>query len=240
MFINSVNGLSQENPEQVELSKKELVTSDFTSPYSTDALYILSTGMLVSTILGNDDRNLDQQAKAQAEFDPPLKDFGYLGETLGWGYLNLLYVAGFAMHGYFKQNNLSKERAEIMFSSSTFTLLTTSILKVTVKRARPSFPSKEDSFPSGHASMSFNFASVVAAEHGTYWGIPAYALASFISYSRVNDGWHWVSDVLVGATIGASYGWGVHLNRRNYNQFIFSFIPSVSSKGLIANLSGTF
>lgn len=212
--------------EEKQEASKSLLWEDFRSPYTTDAIYFLSTGMLLSTIIGNDDRNLDTQLKNQAEFDPPLKDYGYIGETLGWGYLNGLYIIGLGLHAYATDRKKSYERAEIMLSSSTMTLLATSLLKVSVKRGRPAFPEKEDSFPSGHASMSFNFASVVTAEHGPWWGVPAYALATAISYSRVNDGWHWLTDIMAGATIGLSYGWGVYFNRRKkVRNFWFSVIP---------------
>lgn len=218
-----------------------LLWEDFKSPVTTNSIYILTTGLFAATLIGNDDRNLDDQAKTQADFNPPLKNYGYIGETVGWGFLNGLYVLGFGMHGYYADSKRSWERAEMMLSSSTMTLLTTSILKFTVKRSRPSFPSKKDSFPSGHASMSFNFASLVTAEHGPYWGIPAYALASFISYSRVNDGWHWVTDIMAGATIGMSYGWGVYLNRRKVNKrFWLSFYPLGDLKSGGMNLAFKF
>lgn len=218
---------------------KEILWEDFKSPYTTDAIYLLASGLTISTILGSDDRNLDNQLKKDAQFDPPFKDYGYVGETLGWGYLNGLYMLGFGLHSYFTKDNSSLERAEIMLSSSAMTLLMTSILKVSVKRTRPSFPDKDDSFPSGHASMSFNFASVVAAEHGPWWGIPAYGLAAAISYSRVNDGWHWLSDIMAGATIGLSYGWGVYLNRRKEKRnFWFSIVPGNAPGSF--GLSGTY
>jgi membrane-associated phospholipid phosphatase len=60
------------------------------------------------------------------------------------------------------------------------------------------------SFPSGHAATSFAFASVVAHRypHNRWikWG--AYALATGVSLSRYPAKKHFLSDILVGGTLG--------------------------------------
>ena len=38
--------------------------------------------------------------------------------------------------------------------------------------------------------------------YGLEYGIPAYALASFVAYSRVESGEHYAHDVIAGAAIG--------------------------------------
>ncbi len=57
-------------------------------------------------------------------------------------------------------------------------------------------------FPSGHTSTTFQSASFIQRRYGWKYGIPAYALAAFTGYSRINaqkhDGW----DVLAGAVVG--------------------------------------
>lgn len=74
-------------------------------------------------------------------------------------------------------------------------------LKVTVNKPRPD-RSDNRSFPSGHTSISFQGASFIQKRYGWKLGIPAYALAGFAGYSRIqankHDGW----DVLAGAIIG--------------------------------------
>jgi membrane-associated phospholipid phosphatase len=63
------------------------------------------------------------------------------------------------------------------------------------------------SFPSGHATVAFAFASVISARSDG-WVIPtvSYTLASLVAYSRVNDSQHFVSDVVAGGLIGVTVG----------------------------------
>ena len=62
--------------------------------------------------------------------------------------------------------------------------------------------SNNDSFPSGHTSTTFQSASFIHKRYGFKYSIPAYALAGFTAFSRINadkhDGW----DILAGAVIG--------------------------------------
>lgn len=56
------------------------------------------------------------------------------------------------------------------------------------------------SFPSGHATLAFALAAVLASEHGrrAYF----YAVASLVAVSRVYLGVHYPSDVVAGAALG--------------------------------------
>ena len=219
----------------------DLILSDFTSPVTTQARYGLLIGAVATGFLLLEGHDLDGRAKTKSSNEPPLREYGYVGEVVGWGFLNGLYTIGFATDGYVNSKKKSLERAEMMMSSSFFTLLSTTALKVAIKRTRPAFPEKRDSFPSGHSSMAFNFASLVTAEHGLWWGLPAHAVAGFVSLSRVNDGWHWISDVFAGATIGLSYGWGVYLNRRKETpRFWFSAFPGPDAKSAGFSLSYSY
>lgn len=74
-------------------------------------------------------------------------------------------------------------------------------LKAVVNKTRPD-GSNQNSFPSGHTSTTFHSASFVHKRYGFKYSIPAYALAGFTAYSRIesekHDGW----DILAGAIIG--------------------------------------
>jgi membrane-associated phospholipid phosphatase len=67
-------------------------------------------------------------------------------------------------------------------------------------------PDKSDwhSFPSDSTAISFSAASYLQVRYGWDYGLPAYALAAFVGYSRVESKQHHWGDVAAGAFIG----WG--------------------------------
>lgn len=73
-------------------------------------------------------------------------------------------------------------------------------LKFTINEERPD--GSDYSFPSGHTSTSFSTAEFIRGRYGWGYGIPAYLLASFVGYSRVNVHEHYTHDVIAGAAIG--------------------------------------
>ena len=74
-------------------------------------------------------------------------------------------------------------------------------LKHIVRRKRPNGGSHK-SFPSGHASASFTWASFIHRYYGLQWGLPALAISSTVGCVRVHKKAHYVSDVFAGAGIG--------------------------------------
>jgi len=102
--------------------------------------------------------------------------------------------------------------------SAGVTLGATYGLKYAVNERRPNGGS--ESFPSAHSSISFCAAEFMRKRYGWEYGIPAYAAASFVAYSRVEAREHYAHDVIAGAAIGiaSSYiftrpykGWHVQL-----------------------------
>lgn len=84
--------------------------------------------------------------------------------------------------------------------SAGLTLGVTYGLKYTVNETRPDGGSQ--SFPSGHSSISFCSAEFMRKRYGWEYGIPAYAAAAFVAYSRVEANEHYPHDVIAGAAIG--------------------------------------
>jgi membrane-associated phospholipid phosphatase len=84
--------------------------------------------------------------------------------------------------------------------------LTTFVLKTGVKRPRPgNSPTTGNgthSFPSGHSTSSFTAATLIERNSGPLLGLPAYGLAAFTAFERVEEGHHFPSDILAGAAIG--------------------------------------
>ena len=79
-------------------------------------------------------------------------------------------------------------------------------LKNSVYETRPNGQGHQ-SFPSGHAAVTFASAEFLRERYGWYYGAPAYALASFTAYSRVESRNHYWHDVIAGAGIGILSSW---------------------------------
>lgn len=74
-------------------------------------------------------------------------------------------------------------------------------LKLSIDKERPD-GSNNNSFPSAHASTTFQSASYIQMRYGWKYGIPAYVLASYTSFTRLNAKKHDIVDCLAGAVIG--------------------------------------
>ncbi len=203
--------------------------SNFTSPVCTDAKYIFWTGSALALGMRLAKKPFGEEVQRQAVGKNHLKEWGEIGGVIGYGYLNAAYFLGQLTFGGRKGG----ERAEHMFEASFYTLGVTYGLKKSIHETRPGYPDDPDSFPSGHSSFAFAFASVVTAQHGWIWGAGAHLLAAYIGFSRVNDNWHYVHDVVAGMTIGMSYGWGIYFNHKKHNKpYWFSFAPTEDLSGM--------
>jgi undecaprenyl-diphosphatase len=78
-------------------------------------------------------------------------------------------------------------------------------LKETIRRTRPLNKKEEDSFPSGHSTVSFTLATIASYQYPKL-KIPIYLMAMGTGFSRIYLGRHYPSDVLAGAIIGVLIG----------------------------------
>ena len=74
-------------------------------------------------------------------------------------------------------------------------------LKETVDKERPNGDCC-DAFPSGHTSTAFVSAAFMHHRYGVRIAIPAYVVATWVGYARVDDDKHFAEDVVAGAAIG--------------------------------------
>jgi membrane-associated phospholipid phosphatase len=93
--------------------------------------------------------------------------------------------------------------------SAALTLAVTYGLKFAIDEKRPNGGTAgilnggdNQSLPSAHASMSFASAEFIRKRYGWDYGIPAYVVATFVAYSRVESKQHYAHDVIAGAAIG--------------------------------------
>ena len=129
-----------------------------------------------------------------------LKDLSPVGDYSAQLIPNAIYT----LYQYYQG---SKKRSVLMLKASLFAGGTTFFLKRLFNEKRPNSGDRL-SFPSGHSTTAFAFAGVIAREHKGF-AIPAYALATLVGYSRMNDNAHYLHDVTMGATIGLAYAYSI-------------------------------
>jgi membrane-associated phospholipid phosphatase len=152
----------------------------------------------------------DHVARALASTDPDRAvDFGtHIGEA---GYQFALPAAMYVIARASGHQDTS-DVAIMLFRAQVVNGIFTRGLKL-FPRARPY---QEDasvgqgSFPSGHASASFATATVFQRKWGWRAGVPAYAVATFISVTRLQN-MHFLSDVTFGAALGIASGLAINV-----------------------------
>ena len=186
--------------------------NDAASPVTTPASSYLIGGASLTGLLFLLRHNIDEPLQIRTAANPPLSHslerLGYHGGEL---YPNLGYVGIMLVEAAFGVDR-ALTRVDMMVSASAYSGAVEVLLKSVVHETRPNNYDQK-AFPSGHATVAYAFASVVASEHPWYIGVPAYALATLTGYSRMNDNAHYLHDVIAGATIGISYGLGMHYRR---------------------------
>ena len=127
--------------------------------------------------------------------------------------VSLLAPIGLFAAGYLEKDKSLKEKAIFVAATVLVSSAVSTGLKYAIQRDRPfvTYPNliykKSDggspSFPSGHTSVAFASAtSLTLAFPKWYVGVPAFAWAGAVGYSRMHLGVHYPSDVLAGAAVG--------------------------------------
>jgi PAP2 superfamily protein len=78
-------------------------------------------------------------------------------------------------------------------------------IKFATGRQRPD-GSDHQSFPSGHAAVTFATATVIERHLGWRKSLIGYSIASYVAMSRLHDNRHYLSDVIFGAAVGSIAG----------------------------------
>jgi len=124
-------------------------------------------------------------------------------------------AGGLYLHGKLFDNQKNSDLGVRLGSALIYSTAVTIILKLVTGRDRPTISESNSnfnffqtawdntSFPSGHATAGFAFASVMALstdndiEKAAYW-----AVAGIMALERVYNSHHWLSDVVLGSAIG--------------------------------------
>ncbi len=112
----------------------------------------------------------------------------------------LLAVLPLAALGMTFANEDGEGRIQLAKSIGLNTLVVAT-LKETVDKERPNGDCC-DAFPSGHTSTAFVSAAFMHHRYGFRVAIPAYVVATWVGYARVDDDKHFAEDVVAGAAIG--------------------------------------
>jgi hypothetical protein len=102
-------------------------------------------------------------------------------------------------------------------------------LKFATHRLRPD-GSNYQSFPSGHAAITFATARVIERHLGWRKAALGYGIASYVALSRLHDNVHFLSDVVFGAAVGSIAGRTVVHHAADY----WSFTPVAVPGGGVA------
>ena len=208
IFLLCSNAFSEEKNFSFkrEESTIQMLGNDLASPITqeyTKPLLIASGSIaLFSVVFKKPIQHFENYAKNTK----PLGSTSKYGDKLGQLAPNIAYVFYNLGDGYFNSNKSSQYLAGVMARATLSSSLTTTILKYSVREKRPDPSTSKTSFPSGHATTAFTFASVVAYQHGPWWGGASYLMATFVGFSRLNDNAHHLQDVMAGALIGTIYG----------------------------------
>ncbi len=133
------------------------------------------------------------------------------GATIGGARVQAVSALATYTIGQITRNTRVAALGSDLVRAQLLTQVLTGSIKMAVRRGRPD--GTEFSFPSGHTSTSFASATVLQQHFGWKVGVPAYALATYVATSRIQEKRHFLSDVAFGASLGIMAGRTVTVGR---------------------------
>ncbi len=143
-------------------------------------------------------------------------------------YLEVAGVLGTGLYGWLNDDKKLKETSITTVVALGVNLAFTYAIKTVVNRPRPmiTYPDAiidhgltltEKSFPSGHTSSAFTFATTLSIAYPKWYVIvPSYVWASTIAFTRLYLGVHYPSDVLGGICVGVGSAFLSHEIKKWY------------------------
>ncbi|MCP4912149.1 MAG: phosphatase PAP2 family protein [Oligoflexia bacterium] len=213
-----VNELTEENSET---RLKEIILTDDENNVDPELdqkkfIKMASLAGIAVVLFANDREIQDFVQENKNDFTEKVAVFGerFGAGTYSMAYLLSAYVAGNYILGVVKDNDKLKAYALYGMKSVAYATLLTRLGKHLFGRVRPNKTDdpydfegpniKHVSFPSGHTTMAWSFATFLAIAHKDKPIVPilAYSAATIAGLSRIHDNAHWASDVFVGGLIG--------------------------------------
>jgi Capsule assembly protein Wzi/PAP2 superfamily len=184
-----------------------------------DAEWLVPFAGVTAGFLATDDDVANTVAR-HPRFESKASTLSNAGLALGMGSAGAFYLAGRWSDDAHKRETGLLSTEALIDSLGVF-----EPVKFAARRTRPfqNTPADGDffaggsSFPSGHATMAFSIATVIAHEYpGPATQVLAYGGASVVAISRVIAQKHFPSDVLVGSTLGYLIGRSVYRNHHDH------------------------
>ncbi len=210
------------------LSAWDIEKQNLLSPFKTKASYILIAGAILAYITYEDIRKTGKFGYTDDHYQSKKGTWTYYGNLIGWGALQAGYTLT-QLPGLFRNEERALNNTEMMWKSTIYTSAATLALKLSTVEQRRAIENKYDSFPSGHASAAFAFATNVAMRHEWYWNLVSVPLALLVTVSRIEDDSHYVHDSIFGAALGSAFAYGMNTIDAPY---LFTFAPKDDGGGI--------
>lgn len=150
-------------------------------------------------------------AENYTEHGPQLNHFwDNFGDTVGNPGTHFAVTGALLVTSLAANDTVNYEKMSCMMNALAINGATTLTLEVATNKHSPNHDPL--SWPSGHTSSSFTFATVAWEEYGPAVGVPLMGLAGFIGYERIDARNHQFSDVISGALLGIAVGYAVSKN----------------------------
>jgi membrane-associated phospholipid phosphatase len=189
---------------------------------TADNAFILGTGGGSAVVMRPLDDNISDWAAKQGP-----SGYSDFGDVAGNGWLQAGAAVGTYAIGVMSHSPKATHVGSDLIRGQFLTGIFTQALKVSVGRQRPG--GGHHSFPSGHTSAAFVTAAVLQGNFGMKGGLPAYAAGAFVAWTRLRDNQHWLTDAIVGATIGTIVGRSV--THHHAKPRAWSVVPSPLAGG---------
>jgi len=158
-------------------------------------------------------------------------DFNDFGQGFGNPAIVAAAATGLLVAGRISGESNFRNMSYDLFVATGVNYLYTKAFKLAVDRTRPD-QTNQDSFPSGHTSNGFAWATVADHHFGWKFGVPMYIIAGFVGVTRVDRGSHFFSDVVAGAALGYIVGRSItRVNNLPIDGPQLSLMPIVGPSG---------